>query len=57
MAKLCEKYALGYPNVVKLGVDYGDIRKELVNMKGGRNLGVYLIVWYTTEQHQMSKTH
>ena len=42
MAKLCEKYALGYPNIVKLGVDYRDIRKELVNMKGGRNLGVYL---------------
>ena len=42
MAKLCEKYALGYPNIVKLGVEYRDIRKELVNMKGGRNLGVYL---------------
>ena len=42
MAKLCQKYALGYPNTTKLGVDYKDIRKELVNMEGGRNLGMYL---------------
>ena len=42
MAKLCKKYALGYPNTIKLGVDYKDIRKELVNMEGGRNLGMYL---------------
>ncbi len=42
MAKLCEKYALGYEGVKDLGVDYNDIRKELVNMKGGRNLGKYL---------------
>jgi len=42
MVKLCEKYALGYPNAIQIGVDYKDIRKELVNMEGGRNLGKYL---------------
>ena len=42
MVKLCEKYALGYPNAIQMGVDYKDIRKELVNMAGGRNLGKYL---------------
>ena len=42
MAKLCQKYALGYPSVSKLGVDYKDIRRELVNMEGGRNLGMHL---------------
>ncbi len=42
MALLCQKYALGYPNAVKIGVDDKDIRRELVNMAGGRNLGVYL---------------
>ena len=42
MVRLCEKYALGYPNSIQTGVDYRDIRKELVNMAGGRNLGKYL---------------
>ena len=42
MVRLCEKYALGYPNSIQIGVDYNDIRKELVNMSGGRNLGLHL---------------
>ena len=42
MVRLCEKYAIGYPNATAIGIDYQDIRKELVNMEGGRNLGVYL---------------
>ena len=42
MVSLCEKYALGYPNSLNTGIDYKDIRKELVNMAGGRNLGKYL---------------
>jgi len=42
MVRLCEKYALGYPNSIQIGVDYNDIRKELVNMSGGRNLGIHL---------------
>ena len=42
MVRLCEKYAIGYPNAERIGIDYKDIRKELVNMEGGRNLGMYL---------------
>ena len=42
MVRLCEKYAIGYPNVSRVGIDYQDIRRELVNMEGGRNLGLYL---------------
>ena len=42
MVRLCEKYAIGYPNAERIGIDYKDIRKELVNMEGGRNLGLYL---------------
>jgi predicted metalloprotease with PDZ domain len=42
MVRLCEKYAIGYPNVERIGIDYQDIRKELVSMEGGRNLGMQL---------------
>lgn len=42
MVRLCEKFAIGYPNTEKIGVKYSDIRKELVSMKGGRNLGKML---------------
>ena len=42
MVTLCEKFAIGYPNTQKIGVKYSDIRRELVSMKGGRNLGKML---------------
>ena len=42
MAILCEKHALEYDNVERLGVTHTDIRKALTSMKGGRNLGVML---------------
>ena len=42
MVRLCEKYALEYSEVKNPGIVYKDIRKELVSMEGGRNLGKML---------------
>ncbi len=42
MSILCEKYAIEYPNVEKLGVNYNDIRSTLTAMKGGLRLGKLL---------------
>ena len=42
MSILCKKYAIDYPNVEKLGVNYNDIRSTLTSMKGGLRLGKLL---------------
>ena len=57
MVKLCEKFALGYPNAIQIGVDYKDIRKELVNMEGGRNLENILMNWFLISLHQTLLRH
>ena len=42
MSLLCKKYAIEYPNVERLGVNYNDIRSTLTSMKGGLRLGKLL---------------
>ena len=42
MSILCQKHAIGYSSVEKLGVTYKDIRSSLTAMKGGLRLGKML---------------